>query len=177
MIMWLDVIKGMLKDYNSDCSSHSIDKLSSNHSSALDWTWARQWALLSSCSLSHLGKPALKTSWICSCRRCWQSVAVSRQNFGTFVFCCLSTSGQAKHCHLVDGKEVKQVMQILARLLPGTHHQVRMLPNLSNLRTRGPVCPSSTLWYLVSRSASGLLYSSGIRLALFSSPPAFCSLP
>ena len=121
----------------SSCSSHSVHKLSSHHSSALDMSSPVGSPLLLQplllpqgprpppcrppVGLSHLGKPAQKTTRICSCRRCWQSAAVSRQHLGKFVFCCLSTSGQAKRCHLVVGKDVKQVVQILARLLPSAH--------------------------------------------------------
>ena len=70
----------------SNCSSHSVHKLSSIHSSALDMgspvgspllvqpLFLPQGPRPSPCrppvGLSHLGKPAQKTTGICSCCRC-----------------------------------------------------------------------------------------------------------
>ena len=86
----------------SSCSSHSVHKLSSHHSSALDMGSPVGSPLLLQplllpqgprpppcrppVGLSHLGKLAQKTTGICSCRRCWQSATISRQNLGTLRF-------------------------------------------------------------------------------------------
>ena len=161
----------------------------------LPWTWARQWALLSSCSLSS----SLRAHALLLAAPLWASPTLASLPKRQPEFALAAVVDRVRRypdriwarsfsvasrplakpsaATLWSARRSSRSWRSLLASCQAPNTQVRMLPNLSNLRTRGPVCPSSTLWYLVSRSASGLLYSSGIRLALFSSPPAFCSLP